>query len=145
MKLPHASYCTPCQRVALGKVTECPECGGAVTRLSTTSKFKNQPAVVDGEWFQSTKEAARWQQLRGMERSGQIADLRRQVPFVCQINGRKICTYVADFVYKVWDCRDGEYQRVVEDVKSPATRRLAVYRLKKELMRACHTVEIREV
>lgn len=47
--------------------------------------------------------------------------------------------YVADFVYQA------NGQTVVEDVKSAATRKLAVYRLKKHLMMSVHGLEVVEV
>lgn len=42
-------------------------------------KYKAKPIVVDGIKFPSQKEATRWQQLRLMERGGEIRNLRRQV------------------------------------------------------------------
>lgn len=104
------------------------------------SKYRNQPVEVDGVRFDSKKEAARWVELQYWERASFIRDLERQVPFVLEVNGTRIGKYIADFRYL--DIATG--QVVVEDVKSEATRKLPVYRMKKKLMFAIHQVVIRE-
>jgi len=48
------------------------------------SKMRNVKTVVDGERFDSKGEAARYQELKLMERAGLIRDLKRQVEFVLQ-------------------------------------------------------------
>ena len=87
--------------------------------------------TVDGIEHDSKKEAARWQELNLMLRARLIEDLQRQVRFevIPKQDGERACTYIADFVYI--DRKTG--QRVVEDVKSPATRTEA-YRIKRKLM-----------
>jgi hypothetical protein len=105
-----------------------------------TRKYRNQPVEVDGVRFDSKKEASRWVELQYWERAGFIRDLERQVPFVLEVNGTRIGKYVADFRYL--DITTG--QVVVEDVKSEATRKLPVYRMKKKLMFALYQVVIRE-
>jgi len=65
-----------------------------------------------------------------------ISELRRQIPFKCEVNGKLICTYFADFTY----VREGKY--VVEDAKGWATRE---YKLKKKLVEALWGIEIQEV
>ena len=45
----------------------------------TKHKYNAKPTTVDGIKFPSQKEATRWQQLRLMERAGEIRNLRRQV------------------------------------------------------------------
>lgn len=100
------------------------------------SKYHAKKTEVDGITFASRKEAARYQELRLLERGGVITDLRLQVPFVLvekSCYGRAI-KYVADFVY----IEDG--QMVVEDVKGYRT---DVYKLKKRLL-AERGIEIRE-
>lgn len=49
-------------------------------------KYGAQRMTVDGITFDSKKEARRYQELRLMERAGQIADLQRQV--VIELEGR---------------------------------------------------------
>lgn len=101
-------------------------------------KYGNIKTVVDGERFDSKKEAERWCVLKLLERAGHIANLRRQVRFPMEVNGQFICAYVADFTYD----RGG---LVVEDVKSPATRNEPTYRLKKKLLKALHGLDVAEV
>lgn len=99
------------------------------------SKYNNRKTVVDGITFDSEWEAERYQELQLLERAGHIVNLRLQVPYVLAINGVKICTYVADFVYL--EC--GE--EIVEDAKGMLT---DVYKLKRRLMKAIYGIEIRE-
>lgn len=106
------------------------------------SKFGNKKTEVAGIVFDSKAEARRYSHLCMLERTGQISELRLQVPFVLAPavrlggRGRPAIKYVADFVY----LQDG--QQVVEDVKGMLT---PVYRLKRHLMMAVHGIEIREV
>lgn len=102
------------------------------------SKYNAQPTMANGIRFASRREFERWTRLVLADRSGEISNLRLQVAYPLVVNGQKIGSYVADFVY----VRDG--REVVEDVKSEPTK-TAVYRLKKRLMRACHGIEITEV
>ena len=89
--------------------------------------------------FDSKREAARYAELRLLERIGDIADLECQPRFPLIVNGALIATYVADFRYRA---RDGAV--VVEDVKSEPTK-TPVYRLKAKLVAALHGVVISEV
>ena len=91
------------------------------------AKYRSVKTVADGRRFDSKREAARYGQLRLMERAGEIVNLRCQVPFVLipkSRHGRAI-RYIADFVY----LRDG--RQVIEDVKGYRT---GVYRLKRRMM-----------
>lgn len=109
-------------------------------------KHGNKKIKVDGMTFDSKREYARWLELVLLERSGEITSLRRQVPFILvhsvKLDGRTkpAVRYIADHVY---NGSDG--LTVVEDAKSPHLRKDPVYRLKKHLMMAVHSVEIREV
>ena len=98
--------------------------------------------TVDGIEHDSKKEAARWQELNLMLRARLIEDLQRQVRFelIPKQDGERACTYIADFVYI--DRKTG--QKVVEDVKSPATRTEA-YRIKRKLMLYVHGIRISEI
>ena len=104
------------------------------------SKYRNRKTVCNGITFDSAKEARRYADLVLAERSGEIVNLERQARFSIEVNRMKIATYIADFTYEL---RDGTL--VVEDVKSPATRKLPAYRLKKKLMLALYQIEIQEV
>lgn len=98
--------------------------------------------TVDGIEHDSKKEAARWQELNLMLRARLIEDLQRQVRFelIPKQDGERACTYIADFVYI--DRKTGE--KIVEDVKSPATRTEA-YRIKRKLMLFVHGIRIKEI
>lgn len=100
------------------------------------SKYRNQPTTIDGVTFPSKKEAARWIELRLLQKAGLISDLRRQVKFDLAVNGTKVCAYWADFTYIE------NAALVVEDTKSSATK-TPVFRLKAKLMAAIHGITIR--
>ena len=102
-------------------------------------KYGNRKVKMGDLTFDSAKEAKRWGELQFMVKAGEIKNLERQVRFPIIVNGVKVCTYVADYVY------DEMAGRVVEDVKSEFTRKDPVYRLKNKLMKACHGIDIREV
>lgn len=104
-----------------------------------TLKFRNQPTEVDGQSFASKKEARRYGELRLLERAGRITALRTHPTYPLDVNGYPVCKYVADFDY--WE--GGAL--VVEDVKSPITRKDSTYRVKNKLFRALYGFEIREV
>lgn len=104
------------------------------------SKYRNQKTELDGIVFDSAKEARRYMELRMLQTAGEIKDLRLQVEFKLEVNGEKVASYYADFTYYL---KTGEY--VVEDVKSKATRRIPVYRLKKKLLKSIYNIEIKEI
>lgn len=108
----------------------------AQSKPHSKAKYHNQKVEVSGIKFDSKKEAARYQELMEQLKNGEINDLRLQVNFTIvegftAPTGHRIkpIRYVADFTY--YDS-NGEY--VVEDVKSPATRKDKAYRLKNKLM-----------
>lgn len=102
------------------------------------NKYGAVRTEVDGVTFDSKAEAKRWQELRWLEDAGEIRDLVRQQRYDLVVNGVKVTTYVADFVY--FD--HATNRRVVEDTKGVKT---AVYRLKKQLMKAIYGITISEV
>lgn len=104
-------------------------------------KFQNQKTTAGGVAYDSKGEASRGAELDLMVRAGEIKELCRQVKFALVVNDIHICDYVADFVY--FDLKKA--CRVVEDYKSPPTRKLPAYRIKKKLMQACLGIEIVEV
>ena len=99
------------------------------------NKYRAVPTIVDGLRFHSKGEAARWQELKLLERAGVIIELDRQVPYSLCVNGVDICTYTADFAYFEKE------ERIVEDFKGFRT---AEYRLKAKLMKALLGITIRE-
>ena len=82
-----------------------------------------------GHLHDSKMEAGRCNDLHALEEQGAITHLDQQPQFRVEINGRPICTYIADFAYFVSDCR------IVEDVKGMTT---PVFNLKKKLVEASH-------
>ena len=95
------------------------------------NKYRNRKTTVDGIEFHSQKEASRYDMLKILERSGEISDLVLQPRFVIaegfKHDGKTYRTryYVSDFQYL-----DKSMAVVVEDVKSPITKKNPVYRLK---------------
>lgn len=111
----------------------------------TQSKYGNKRTTLNGEVFDSRKEAQRYGVLRLLERAGKITNLQRQVKYVLiptqrDENGKlleKECSYVADFVY--FDFALG--RKVVEDTKGCRTE---TYKLKKKMMLWFHGIRITE-
>lgn len=105
----------------------------------TTSKYGNKKTVVDGITFDSKKEAARYAELKLMEKAGVIMSLELQPTFPVYIDGKKVFEYRADFKYWI-DGKDGRY--VIEDVKGVKT---DVYRIKKKCVEAQYGITITEI
>lgn len=113
------------------------------------SKYGSIKTIVDGITFDSKLEAKRYGELKLLQRAKQIKDLKWQVPYQLYAlgfsdgfpYGAGIAEYVADFVYD--EVRGKEWVKVVEDVKSKATK-TPLYRLKKKMMLANYGIEIRE-
>lgn len=82
-------------------------------------------------------EARRYSELRLLEMSGEIRNLRLQTRYPLVVNGVKVCEYRPDFEYD--DVRTGEH--IVEDTKGKIT---PVYRIKSKLMLACHGIRVLE-
>jgi hypothetical protein len=108
------------------------------------SKYRAQKVEIDGITFHSKKEGARYQQLKMLEKSGQISNLTLQPSFTLApavtINGKKKkpLMYVADFCYLKKGTVTG---LIVEDVKGMLT---DVYKIKRHLMMSVLGIEIRE-
>ena len=96
------------------------------------NKFNAKKTTVDGIVFDSKREAARYVELRDLERAGKIRGLRRQVRFellpAFNVDGKhyRPTTYIADFTYI--DAKTGK--EIVEDVKGVKT---PIYRMKSKL------------
>lgn len=107
------------------------------------NKYKNRKITINGETFDSRKEARRYGELVLLEKAGLVSDLKRQVKFELipsqRVNGKVVeraCTYVADFVYT-----EGG-KTVVEDTKGFRTKD---YIIKRKLMLYVHGIQVREV
>lgn len=111
-------------------------------------KYGAVATVVDGVRFSSKAEAARYQELRLLERAGHIKELELQPKYPIHACARQrsngsphqlllVCHYIADFRY-----REGpQGVLVVEDVKGMRT---PVYRLKKKLFELQYGIAITE-
>lgn len=102
-------------------------------------KYRNTRIKTPDGTFDSKKELLRWYELKAMQDKLLIQGLKRQVTYNIEINGMHICKYIADFVYMQ------NHVMICEDIKSPITRKLPVYRLKYKLMQAVHNITIKEV
>ncbi len=102
------------------------------------SKYGNVKTVVDGIKFDSKKEAARYSELKLLQRSGAISGLVLQPEFPIIINGKKVAKWVGDFRYSSYG------SVVVEDVKSSFTRKDPYYRLKKKIVEAQYGITVVE-
>ena len=119
------------------------------------NKYHARRYMIVDQMFDSKKEAGRWQELKLLERAGEISHLQRQVKYVLipaqyEVSGytksgkekknllERECAYVADFVYH--ELASNEV--VVEDVKGFKTKD---YIIKRKLMLYVHGIRIREV
>ncbi len=94
------------------------------------TKYRAIRTEVDGIVFASKKEAARYVELKMLERSGYLTGLVLQPRYPIYFGKVKICDYVADFTYRTKD-----QKTVVEDCKGFKT---PVYRLKAKMFAACY-------
>ena len=110
------------------------------------SKYKNKKVVYDGIKFDSQKERNYYIKLKLLEDKGKIKDLKLQVKYELQPkfkSGNKniqAISYIADFTYL-----DKENKLHIVDVKSEATKKDKVYRLKKKLFQYRYALNIEEV
>lgn len=113
--------------------------------MSRYGKYGVAPKVErtsrEGIVFDSKGELSRWEELRLLERAGEVSELRRQVKYPLVVNGVDLGSYVADFVYVDERTLLVGGRQVVEDFKGVRT---PAYRLKKKLMLAIHGIEIFE-
>ena len=107
------------------------------------NKYRNREVIVNGLWFQSVKEAQRWQQLKLLERAGEIVGLNRQlrIEIVPKTKLHRARYYIADFVY--FDKKANK--TVYEDVKG-YKKGLAyqLFSLKRDILYWRHGIEIKE-
>jgi hypothetical protein len=95
--------------------------------------------TIDGIVFASKKEAKRYAELKLLEKARVITGLECQPSYEVQIDGKKFCTYTADFLY---------YDKtgvVIEEVKSTGTRKDAAYRLRKKAFELKYKMKVREI
>jgi Protein of unknown function (DUF1064) len=109
------------------------------------SKHKNKKCVIDDIKFDSLGEAARYQELKLLQRAGEIGNLTvhpsyilaPSVKFAGALRAKPALKYIADFEY--WE--GGKW--IVEDFKSPATAKLAAFQIKRHLMLHIHKIDVK--
>lgn len=102
--------------------------------------------IIDGITFDSKAEARRYQELCLLQAAGEISDLQVHTRYLLQegfdtVTGERVrpMYYTDDFSY------DEAGRRIVEDVKSPASKTQA-YQMRKKLFQFRYrTMEFREV
>jgi hypothetical protein len=106
------------------------------------SKYGAIKTQVEGITFASKREAARYVQLKALEKAGHISDLKLQPSFeivpsvILDGKRQRALKYIADFDYV-----DHLGFRVIEDVKGMKTRE---YQIKRRLMKVVHGIEVKE-
>lgn len=123
------------------------------------SKYGAKKVEIDGIIFDSKKEGRRYQELKMLQKAGDISGLQRQVKYILipaqrepdtkgprggTIKGKLLereCSYIADFVYK-----DTKGNTVVEDVKGyRGGGAYEIFKIKRKLMLYVHGIKINEI
>lgn len=132
------------------------------------SKYRNQRVVIDGEKFDSKREAAYYQELKLREKAGEVRNIQRQMTFhLCcpQMDEtfkqpdspvvHYVADYIADFTFEesFADIQvDGRgrplpsfyvWRKVVVDVKG--AKNTQIFALKKKWLFLQHGIDVREV
>lgn len=119
--------------------------------FSKGNKYHAKKVEIDGNVFASTKEAKRYELLKGLEKQGIISNLKLQVKYnlipsqyIMEGKKRKCverpCDYIADFVYN-----DNMGNTIVEDVKGcKIGGAYAVFKIKKKLMLEKYGIRVYE-
>ena len=109
---------------------------------TTKNKYRNKKCYYNNIKFDSMKERDRYIFLNRARNIGQIIDLETHVKYPIHMDGKLICKYIADFVYKKQDPATKEWVIVVEDVKGVET---PIFRLKRRMMQVVWGVDVRVV
>ena len=104
-------------------------------KISKMNKYGNEKTIINNIKFDSKKEGNRYVELLWMQKAKLIKNLELQKKFELQENfmwnGKTIrkIVYICDFFYL--DCEKGKY--MVEDVKSPITKKNPAYVIKRKI------------
>src|SRR5690349_5045448 len=74
-------------------------CPDEIVSSTHRNKYRSKPEIVDGIKFPSQPQATRYRDLKIMERFGYISELRLEVTFLIEINGKVVRRYRADAAY----------------------------------------------
>ncbi len=113
------------------------------------NKFGAKRVKVDGIWFDSKGEAARYSELKLEERAGDVRNIKTQVaiPLIAfsmyAVGGEEVGHYKADYTYERRNSR-GDWFPVVEDFKGEPTAAKETYRFKRRMFRANYGFDITE-
>lgn len=103
------------------------------------NKYKNKKCTYDNIEFASIKERNFFIYLKQLEEKGEIWNLKLQDKIKAIINSVVVFEYRADFTY------DDSRGHHVVDIKSEATCKLPVFRLKKKILKALYGIDIEVV
>ncbi len=114
--------------------------------LKRRNKYRAQCCECDGYKFDSRAEMRRYSTLALLHQKGFISGLVVHPKFSLTVNEHHICDYEADFDYRRKPIDDSIiWTRVVEDVKSPITARIAATRIKLKLVKALYDIDVKIV
>lgn len=110
------------------KSVSCPATG-----IKSSNKYKANKTIINGVQFDSKKEAQLYVKLVSLQNKGIISGLERQKRFevIPKTKTERAAYYVADYFFQ--EVATGQW--VVADCKSPITKRLPAYVLKRKLMK----------
>lgn len=110
------------------KSLSCPATG-----TKSSNKYNAQKTVINGVQFASLKEARIYQNLLNLQNKGIITHLERQKRFevIPKTKTERAAYYVADYVF--YEVATNKW--VVADCKSPITKKLPAYVLKRKIMK----------
>lgn len=103
------------------------------------NKYGAKKVTFDGIEFDSQREFTYYLDYKALQKAGQISHLKVHPQFRCEVNGKLIGKYTADFEF----VENG--RRRVIDVKNPVTARKADFRLRKKLVEALHGIDVEVV
>lgn len=103
------------------------------TGNKSSNKYNAQKTVINGVQCDSKKEARIYQDLLNLQNKGIIAHLERQKRFevIPKTKTERAAYYVADYFFQ--EVATGQW--VVADCKSPITKKLPAYVLKRKIMK----------
>jgi hypothetical protein len=94
------------------------------------NKYNAKKTEYGGVLYDSKREAEYAMELDWLKKAGQVLSWERQVPYVMEVNGKKICKYTVDFLVTY---KDGTV--IAEEVKGMRT---AAFNLKWKLFEALY-------
>lgn len=99
------------------------------------NKYGAKKVTTEDGVFDSQIEYKRWLELKQLQAAGVIVNLARQIPFVLEVNGMKICRFTVD--HKWQDVASGQWH--YEDVKGVLVRD---FMLRVKLIKALHGIDV---